>query len=74
MDQDYKYVGLWSPHIKTLLQMTTSCDNHDILVEVLVITMIYIGLCSFSVFCVLRLCFIFTDGYLLFSCWAYLRI
>ena len=32
---DYQYRGLWSPHIKALVQMLAACDNHDVLVEIL---------------------------------------
>jgi hypothetical protein len=30
----YKFRGLWSPHIKILLSITRESDNHDVLVEV----------------------------------------
>lgn len=32
---DYKYRGLWSPYLKTLLSLIVECDNHDFLVEAL---------------------------------------
>jgi hypothetical protein len=32
----YKYRGLWSPHIKNLCKLVTSdCDSHDLLLEIL---------------------------------------
>ena len=34
-ESEYNFRGLWSPHFKQLLEMATSTDNHDILVEVL---------------------------------------
>ena len=30
----YKQRGLWSPHLKLLMELATRCENHDILVEV----------------------------------------
>ena len=29
----YKYRGLWSPHIKALLDIAGECEDHDVLVE-----------------------------------------
>ena len=35
-EMDYKYRGLWSPHLKQLLEMTREVDNNqDMLLEVL---------------------------------------
>jgi hypothetical protein len=34
-DLQYKYRGLWSPHIKNLCRLAVDADNHDLLVEVL---------------------------------------
>jgi len=31
---NYKHRGLWSPHVKTLLDMLHETDNHDLLVEI----------------------------------------
>ena len=33
---NYKFRGLWSPHVKTLLEILLDTDSHDLLVEVLV--------------------------------------
>ena len=33
--EDYKFRGIWSPHIKLLLELLTDTDNHDTLVELL---------------------------------------
>lgn len=34
-ESEYNFRGLWSPHFKQLLEMATSTDNHDVLVEVM---------------------------------------
>jgi hypothetical protein len=31
---NYKYRGLWSPHVKVLLEILHETDSHDMLVEV----------------------------------------
>ena len=31
----YKYRGLWSPHIKNLCKLAVECDSHDLLIEIL---------------------------------------
>jgi len=31
----YKYRGLWSPHLRTFIEMTKDLDSHDLLVEVI---------------------------------------
>ena len=33
---NYKFRGLWSPHVKTLLEILLDTDSHDLLVEVVV--------------------------------------
>ena len=32
---NYSYRGLWSPHVKTLLEVLREEDRHDLLVEVI---------------------------------------
>ena len=32
---NYKYRGLWSPHLKTFLELAMNADTHDLLVEIL---------------------------------------
>ncbi len=50
---DYKYRGLWSPHLKQLLEMTREVDNPDILLEVRYATAT--ALCSLVThFCLLQ--------------------
>ncbi|CAE7385495.1 KAP115 [Symbiodinium microadriaticum] len=34
-DLQYKYRGLWSPHIKNICRLAVDADSHDLLVEVL---------------------------------------